>query len=130
MLEEWNTATWSAEADICPVCGETRVDGYCPWETFSQEVLFQAMSLDEEGRAPSWARCVLRHHRRGRCPFGLFAVEIVNLDGKVATEYRVATSAEAAADDIRRWWPVTGYYVSASPLPPEALDDWVDMHCP
>jgi len=63
MFEKWSgIASEQAEADICPICGETRIDGYCPWETFSQETLFQAMSLDEEGRAPDWARAVLRHH--------------------------------------------------------------------
>lgn len=52
----------SPDTDSCPVCGDMRVDGVCPWENYSDESLMQAMDIDATGGGVAWAEAVLTHY--------------------------------------------------------------------
>lgn len=55
----------SPESDRCPVCGDIRVDGVCPWENYSEDTLMQAMTINEaDGYGFGWWDRVLIHNWR------------------------------------------------------------------
>lgn len=54
----------SPDTDECPVCGDMRVDGVCPWENPSDGSLMQAFDIDAIGGGVGWAEAVLTHYHK------------------------------------------------------------------